>query len=85
MAKQHRRAASVEKETRTAEKGATVVNPIQVQKFLKGMDYPVEKNEVLRHAKDNGADKLVMDTLDRIPDRTYHGPNAISKAIGAEE
>lgn len=61
------------------------VNPIQVQKFLKGLDYPADKKAVLDKARSEGADDNVLDTLGRIPDRRYDGPNAISKEIGASE
>lgn len=32
------------------------VNPIQLQKHLKGVDYPATKEDLLQHAKDQGAD-----------------------------
>ncbi|WP_280261434.1 DUF2795 domain-containing protein [Nocardia abscessus] len=32
-------------------------------------------------AKNNGADKDVLDALEAIPDRTYDGPNAVSQAV----
>lgn len=60
---------------------AETPNPIQVQKFLGGLDYPVSKNTIVDTAKKNGADKEVLDALGRIPDREYDAPTAISKAI----
>ena len=56
-------------------------NPIQIQKFLGGMDYPVTKDTILSTAKDKGADKDVLDALGNIPEREYDAPTAISKAI----
>lgn len=58
------------------------VNPIQVQKFLSGIDYPVEKARVVETARNEGADENVMEVLNRLPDRTFNGPNAISEEIG---
>jgi hypothetical protein len=58
------------------------VNPIQVQKFLEGIDYPASKDEVVRAAKDHGADQNVQQTLERIPDQTFDSPNDVSAAIG---
>jgi len=58
------------------------VNPIQVQKFLKGIDYPVNKQDLVKHAKQQGADENVCSTLDRLPDEEFETPADVSKAIG---
>jgi hypothetical protein len=57
------------------------VNPVQAQKFLKGIDYPASNEDLVKHAERQGADENVLDVLWRIPDREYDGPNAVSKAI----
>ncbi|WP_035984979.1 DUF2795 domain-containing protein [Leptolyngbya sp. KIOST-1] len=58
------------------------VNPIQVQKFLKGMDYPASKQDVVDHAKKQGADENVCSTLERMSDQEFETPADVSKAIG---
>ena len=60
---------------------ADIPNPIQIQKFLGGMDYPVTKDTILETAKSKGADQPVLDALGNIPDRQYDGPNAISHEV----
>jgi hypothetical protein len=60
---------------------ADTPNPIQIQKFLGGMDYPVSKDTILETAKKEGADDNVLDALGRIPDGEYDAPTAISKAV----
>ena len=62
---------------------ANMPNPIQVQKFLGGMDYPVSKDTILSTAKDQGAHQEILDALGNIPDRDYDGPNAISHELSA--
>jgi hypothetical protein len=57
------------------------VNPIQAQKFLGGMYYPASKDEIVRHAEQNGANENVLDAVRRIPDRQYDGPNTVSHEI----
>jgi hypothetical protein len=57
-------------------------NPIHIQKFLSGLDYPVDKQQLLQKAKTEGADKNVLHVLDRIPDRTYDSPIAVSREVG---
>jgi hypothetical protein len=56
-------------------------NPIQAQKFLGCLDYPASKNEIARHAKQNGADKNVLDVPRRVPNRQYDGPTVVSHEI----
>ena len=57
------------------------VNPIQVQKALGGMDYPAGKQEILDHARQQGADDEVISALEAIPDREYDGPSGVQKEI----
>ncbi|HEX2130108.1 MAG TPA: DUF2795 domain-containing protein [Actinophytocola sp.] len=56
-------------------------NPIQMQKFLSGVDYPCDKDSLVEHARSHGADDAVLDGLKSMPDRTYDGPNAVSEAF----
>ena len=58
------------------------VNPIQLQKHLKGLDYPASKDEIVRTAQEQGADENVRQTLDRLPDREFQTPAEISEAVG---
>ena len=44
------------------------------------MDYPASKEEIIRHAEQNGADKEVLDALRKIEDRQYEGPSGVSSA-----
>jgi hypothetical protein len=59
------------------------VNPIQLQKYLAGMDYPASKDDVVRRAAENGADDDVRSTLEQLPDDSFDSPAAVSKAVGA--
>ncbi len=61
------------------------VNPIQIQKFLKGMDYPASKQDLIRHAEQQGADANVCQALERLPDDQYETPADVSKAVGKLE
>ncbi len=58
------------------------VNPIQVQKFLGGVDYPIGKRELIDHAKSQGADEEVISTLEQIPFDELNSPNDVSEGIG---
>ena len=58
------------------------VNPIQLQKFLKGVDYPATKEDLLESAERNGADEDVRTTLEQLPDEEYETPADVSQAVG---
>jgi hypothetical protein len=53
-------------------------NPIQMQKFLAGVEYPCSRDGLVEHARGKGADDDVLEHLRALPDRTYDGPNAVS-------
>ncbi len=58
------------------------VNPIQIQKYLKGIDYPASKGDLLANAEREGADEDVRATLEQLPDEEYQTPADVSKALG---
>jgi hypothetical protein len=61
------------------------VNPVQVQKSLKGVNYPASKNDLLKQVDDQGGDEDVRATLEKLPDKTYQTPVDVSEAIGQIE
>jgi hypothetical protein len=58
------------------------VNPIQLQKFLGGVDYPADKRTLIQRARDNGADDNVLRTLEDLPADRFNSPNDVSEAFG---
>ena len=60
---------------------ADTPNPIQIQKFLSGIDYRAKRADLLSRAKESGADNNVMEALEALPDREYDSPTAVSSAI----
>jgi predicted outer membrane protein len=58
------------------------VNPIQVQKYLKGVDYPASKAALLEKARSMGADENVCASLEQLPDEDYQTPADVSQAFG---
>jgi len=57
------------------------VNPIQIQKFLKGVDYPAKKETLLENAKKMGADENVCASLEQLPDQNFDAPIDVSQAL----
>ncbi len=59
-----------------------VDNPIQLQKFLSGVDYPARKQDLIDRARQQGADDNVVQTLERLPRDDFNSPNDVSEAFG---
>ena len=60
-------------------------NPVQVEKFLSGMDYPASKQDVVNYARGKGADENTLNTLQKMPGTSFDSPVDISEAIGQIE
>lgn len=56
-------------------------NPIQVQKYLGGIDYPVSRQQLVDHAKDAGAPEEVLNALQNIPDDEYTSPTQVTEEV----
>lgn len=58
-------------------------NPVQIQKHLKGVDYPANKQDLIQHAQRQGADEKVISLLEQLPENEeYENPTDLNKAIG---
>jgi hypothetical protein len=58
------------------------VSPREVEKALKGIDYPAGKQDMLKVAESNNAEEVVRQVIQSLPDRTYNTPIDVTKAIG---
>ena len=56
--------------------------PILVQKYLKGLDYPATKQDLINYAKNNGADENVISMLQGLRTNKFNDPADVSKAMG---
>lgn len=61
------------------------VSPIEIQKHLKGMDYPASKQDLIEHAEGQGADDQIRSLLEQLPDQEYETPAEVNKEIGKLE
>lgn len=57
------------------------LSPIDVQKALKGADYPASLDDLVSLAKHNGADDEVVDKLSSAKSQQFDGPNDVQKAL----
>lgn len=58
------------------------VNPVQLQKNLNEVAYPISKKDLIKHAEQKGADEKVLRVLKQIPLKEYETAEAVSLAIG---
>lgn len=59
-------------------------NPIQIQKFLGGVDYPAGRDALVAEAEGEGADDAddaVLEALRNLPDREFDGPTGVSEEV----
>ncbi len=62
---------------------ATNVNPMQLEKFLKGVNYPANKQELVRIAEQQGADNQIRELLAQLPEQSFERPADVSKAVNS--
>jgi hypothetical protein len=56
-------------------------NPIEVQRYLGGIDYPASKQTIIETAEDSGAGDDVLEALERLPERDYDDPTEVSSEL----
>jgi hypothetical protein len=56
--------------------------PVRVQKYLKGIDYPAKKEDLIATAKSNKAPEEIVNILQRLPGDGYDGPDDVMRAYG---
>jgi hypothetical protein len=60
------------------------INPIEVQKALKGVNYPAKKDDIVRNAKEQGADDEIVRALENLSADEFESPTDINEAIGKQ-
>ena len=69
-------------DAKSNEGNGRVTNPVQLQKYLGGIDYPIEKEQLVQRAQEQGADERVLQTLQALPMDRFNSPNDVSEAFG---
>ena len=54
------------------------VSAAQIQMYLKGINYPASKEELVRRARTNNAPDKVMDYLRKLPEKEYRFPTDVA-------
>lgn len=57
-------------------------SPANIAKYLKGMDFPAKKDDLVSQAKKNDADNTVIETINKMPDKEYGDMSDVMKGYG---
>jgi hypothetical protein len=59
------------------------VLPGNLERYLQGIDFPIEKQELLRRLEHNGAPGVVNQVGKRLPEGRYRSPQDLIKRLGS--
>jgi hypothetical protein len=51
--------------------------------FVKGLDYPLAKAEILTAAREASVSSTIQDALNKIPDREYSEPEELTRELNS--
>ncbi len=54
----------------------------ELEKYLKGVDYPASKEDLLKKARSNGAPDEVIEMINSLTESHFNSPIDVSKALG---
>ena len=77
-------AAQVEAVAMPTERGVRA-SLAEIEKFLKGIDFPASKQDLIQYAEDNNAPEHVIEVLNNMPDQQYGSAADVAKGIGSAE
>lgn len=60
-------------------------SPANITKNLKGVDFPADKQDLLKQAQLHHAEKVVIDEIQKMDDRQYSSMADVMKSYGHEE
>jgi len=60
------------------------INPIDLQKALKGVDYPASKDDIVKAAEKNGASDEIVSALKNLSADSFEKPTDVTKAASGD-
>lgn len=55
--------------------------PMEIQKILKNINFPVTKSSIIEQEKENGAISDILRELGMLPDRTYNNAEDVAREL----
>jgi Protein of unknown function (DUF2795) len=56
------------------------MSPAELEKFLKGVNYPARKEDLVKYVKQEM--QQITNVLQQLPEETYNRPTDVAKAFG---
>lgn len=66
----------------TAGSSGKSISPIQMQKHLKGVNYPASKQDLVKQAQSNHASSEIVNTIQHLHGDSFNSPKDVMKALG---
>ncbi|MBE7376253.1 DUF2795 domain-containing protein [Pseudomonas lopnurensis] len=57
-------------------------SPANLATYLKGIDYPARRDDLVKHAQQNGAEEAVLNVLKNMPEQEYDNMADVMKGYG---
>lgn len=61
---------------------ATKGSSAELEKYLKGIDYPANRDDLMKKARSNGAPDDVIEMINNLSGDRFNSPIDVSKAFG---
>ncbi len=55
---------------------------VEIEKALKGMNFPASKQDLVQQAKKNNASQDIIQTIQNLPQDRFNSPTDVQKAWG---
>jgi len=55
---------------------------LEIEQYLRGVQYPAKKNDLINHARQLGASQDMLETLTNLRERIFNSPADVSRAVG---
>lgn len=56
-------------------------NPVELQKALKGADYPADRKDLASRARENGADPGLVEKISDLSKKKFDGPDDVQREV----
>lgn len=60
-------------------------SPAEIEHYLKGMNYPAKKDDLISYAQNEGAPEDVIAVMQKLPDEEYESAASVASGVGKIE
>jgi len=62
--------------------GSNVSSMSRIQEYIKGLKFPVNKQEIINSARSNNAESNVISMLQKLPDKVFQSQSDLMNELG---